>query len=217
MGEFAAAESDYVQARTIAESVEHRSTVSLAMINLASLASMRGEPERAYDFAVEALGYAREHGLADGEAGALQYLGIAELELGRFEPAREHLEAALQHRRTRDFKGVLETLVEVIPARIGAGAAEAALEGAAELLRGLDGDRLRVKFPAKALSVAAAAYEAAGETERAGALRAEAIALLREISEHFPDAAGRAGYLSLPFHRTLIDAVAVDGLETVLP
>lgn len=217
MGAFAAAESDYVQARTIAESVEHRSTVSLAMINLASLASMRGEPERAYDFAVEALGYAREHGLADGEAGALQYLGIAELELGRFEPAREHLEAALQHRRTRDFKSVLETLVEVIPARIGAGAADAALEGAAELLRGLDGDRLRVKFPAKALSIAAAAYEAAGETERAGALRAEAVALLREISEHFPDAAGRTGYLSHSFHRTLIEAVAVDGLETVLP
>ena len=217
LGEFAAAEADYRRARSISESVDGRAMASLAMVNLASLASMCGQPERAHGLALEAVAYAREHGLAEREPLALQYLGIAELELGAFDAASEHLEDALRYSRTRDFKSVLETLIEVIPARLGVGATAAALDAAVELLAGLEGDRLRVKFPAKALAVAAAAYEAAGHTERAGALRAEARNLLREIGKHLPDAAGRSGYLSLPFHRSIAGAVTVDDPETVLP
>jgi tetratricopeptide (TPR) repeat protein len=178
---------------------------------------MRGEPERARSLALEAVAYAREHGLAEREAVAMQYLGSAELELGAFALASEHLEAALRYRRTRAFKGVLETLIEVIPARLAVGATDAALDAASELLHGLEDDRLRVKFPAKALAVAATAYDAAGQGERAGALRAEARTLLREISRQLPDADGRAGYLSLPFHRTIAGGVRVDDLETVRP
>lgn len=112
---------------------------------------------------------------------------------------------------------MLETLIEVIPARLGVGATDAALDAAAELLQGLEDDRLRVKFPAKALAAAAAAYEAAGQGERAGALRAEARNLLREISRRLPDDASRVGYLSLPFHRAIAGAVRVDDRETVVP
>jgi len=217
LGRFTAAEADYCQARAIAESLGQRAMASLAMLNLASLASMRGEPEHARRLALEAAAYAREHGLSEREPLALQYLGSAELELGTFELASEHLEAALAYRRTRDFKGILEALIEVIPARLGIGATDAALDAAAELLRGLEDDRLRVKFPAKALAAAAAAYEAAGHRERADALRGEARTLLREISRHLPDEASRDGYLSLPFHRAITGAVAVDDRDTVLP
>jgi DNA-binding SARP family transcriptional activator len=216
-GQFTAAEADYRHAGALSESLGQRATASLAMVNLASLASMRGEPERARSLAVEAVAYAHEHGLREREAVALQYLGSAELELGAFAAAREHLEAALRYRRTRAFKGMLETLIEVIPARLGVGATDAALDAAAELLQGLDDDRLRVKFPAKALAAAAAAYESAGHGERAGALRAEARALLREISRRLPDDAVRVGYLSLPFHRSIAGVARVDDLETVRP
>jgi tetratricopeptide (TPR) repeat protein len=217
LGQFIDAEADYRRAHAISRSLGQRATASLAMVNLASLASMRGEPEQARSLALEAIAYAREHGLAEREAMALQYLGSAELELGAFALASEHLETALRYRRTRALKGVLETLVEVIPARLGVGATDAALDAASELLQGIEDDRLRVKFPAKALAAAAAAYDAAGQEERAGALRGEARNLLREISGRLPDAASRAGYLSLPFHRAIAGAVRVDDWETVLP
>lgn len=203
LGRFDAAEADYREARAITESLGQRATANLAMLNLASLASMREEPKQAVQLALEAAVYARDYGLSEREPLALQYLGSAEVELGAFELASEHLEAALRYRRTRDFKGVLEALIEVIPARLGIGATDGALDAAAELLRGLEDDRLRVKFPVKALSTAAAAYEAAGQRQRAGALRAEARALLREISRRLPDDVSRAGYLALPFHRAI--------------
>ncbi|HEX3467701.1 MAG TPA: AAA family ATPase [Candidatus Elarobacter sp.] len=217
LGRFADAESDYRRALATSESLGQKATACLAMMNLASLASMRGEPEQARSLALEAVAHAREHGLAEREAVAMQYLGSAELELGECAAANEHLETALRYRRTRAFKGVLETLIEVIPARLGIGAYDAALDAAAELLQGLEGDRLRVKFPAKALAAAAAAYEAAGNGERAAALRAEARDLLREICRRLPDADCRAGYVSLPFHRAIAGEARVDALETVLP
>jgi DNA-binding SARP family transcriptional activator len=217
LGRFVDAEADYCRARAISESLGQRATVSLAMVNLASLASMRGEAEQARTLALEAVAYAREHGLSEREPVALQFLGNAEVELGAFALASEHLEAALRYRRTRDFKGVLETLIDVIPARLGIGATVAALDAASELLGGLEDDRLRVKYPAKALVAAAAAYEAAGHNDRADALRGEARNLLREISRRLPDDVSRAGYLSLPFHRTIAGAVRLADRETVPP
>jgi hypothetical protein len=60
--------------------------VSLAMVNLASLASMRGEPEHARSLALEAVAHAREHGLAEREAVALQYLAARSSNSARSRP-----------------------------------------------------------------------------------------------------------------------------------
>lgn len=204
LGDFAAAEADYRRAHDISEAIEQRATTFLAMVNFASVASMREEHARAQELALEALAYARRHSLRDEERVALEFLGKAERDLGFPEAALEHLEAALLFRRTRDVRSMLETLIEIIPVRLRLGSIDDAIGAAAELLQGIENDRLRVKFPARALAVAASAYEAAGLDERAGRLRLEARTLLHELAARLPDESSRSGYLSLPFHRTIL-------------
>jgi DNA-binding SARP family transcriptional activator len=86
LGQFSAAEADYRDARALSESIGQRAMVSLAMVNLASLASMRGEPEHARSLALEAVAHAREHGLAEREAVALQYLAARSSNSARSRP-----------------------------------------------------------------------------------------------------------------------------------
>ena len=84
---------------------------------------------------------------------------------------------------------------------------------------------MRVAFPARALWVAASAYAAAGDAERATALSDEARALLHELAARAPDDATRNGYLSHAFHRTILAndgampvrsiSGAVDAVETI--
>jgi DNA-binding SARP family transcriptional activator len=226
LGDFTSAEADYRMALSISKSIGQHAFTFLAMLNFASTASMRDEHARARELALEALVHARQHGLDREEYEALGYLGMAERDLGLFVEAREHLEATLCYRRSRDPNGTLGTLIEIIPVRLGLGHIDEALAAAAELLEGLEGDRLRTKFPAKALAAAAAAYAAAGQTERAAALRDEARKLLREISVRLPDERSRQGYLSLPFHRAILaDGAAgpsaleklMDAPETLAP
>jgi DNA-binding SARP family transcriptional activator len=204
LGDFESAEADYRRALAICEAVNARALACLAMINLASSASMQEEHGRARELALEALAYASEHGLTSERYAALDFLGRAERDLGMLDAARDHLETALQSRRERDPLGALGTLVEIIPVRLRTGDVAGGLAAAAELLQHLEGDRRRTNFPAKALDAAAAAYAAAGQTEHAARLRTEARALLREIAERLPDEPSRSGYLSLPFHRALL-------------
>jgi hypothetical protein len=124
--------------------------------------------------------------------------------LGRVEAAREHLEASLLYRRTRDPRAVLEALVEIIPVRLALGDVAGALVAAEELMTGLEGNRMRVNFPARALSVAASAFDAAGESDRARTLHDEASALLRELSGRIADEPSRTGYLSHRFHQAIL-------------
>ena len=204
LGDFDSAEADYRRARAICESLEHRTSACLAMANLASSASMREEPGLARELALEALAYAREHRLDREQHIAIDFLGRAERDLGCFEEAREHLEAALQYRREHDPGGALATLVEIIPVRLHLGDLDGAVAAASEVTTRLEGDRRRATFPAKALDAAAAAYAAAGQTERAASLRAEARKVLRESAECLPDESSRRGYLALPFHRAIL-------------
>jgi len=204
LGDFDSAEADYRRARSICEPLQARALACLAMINLASSASMREEHDRARELGLEALAYAEEHSLTSEQHLALDFLGRAERDLGMHAQARDHLETALRYRREHDPRGALGTLVEIIPLRLGLGDVAGALAAASELLQRLEGDLRRATFPAKALEAAAAAYEAAGQAERAASLRAEARTLLREIAERLPDEPTRRGYLSLPFHRDIL-------------
>jgi DNA-binding SARP family transcriptional activator/tetratricopeptide (TPR) repeat protein len=225
IGEFERAEADYRRALSIAESVGQSGYTCLAMANLAALESMRGNHVRARELAGKAVAFARDRNLEVEEHVALEYLGTAERELGELEDARDHFEVVLQYRRGRDPRTVLDVLIEAIPAYVGLGAVAGAFAAAAELLRGLEGDRMRVAFPARALWVAASAYAAAGDAERATALSDEARALLHELAARAPDDATRNGYLSHAFHRTILAndgampvrsiSGAVDAVETI--
>ena len=200
-GEFAAAEADYRTARSIWESLGQSGNACSAMANLALLASFRGEHGAARALALEAVAFARERHLELEESNALEYLGVVERELGMYEQARDHIEAALRWRRERDPRTVVEGLIEIVPVYLALGEPERALAAATELLDGLAGDPSRVNFPAQALAVAASAYAAAGSQARANELRSEAQAVLRERAGRIEDEQRRNGYLALPVHR----------------
>jgi DNA-binding SARP family transcriptional activator len=201
-GAFDAAERDYLEAQRIAEGAGMVGLACLTMANLASLALFRGECERARILALEAVKRAQESVLDHVEDCALEYLGVAERELGRFEAARTHLELALAMRRGRDARtSLLEALIEIIPVYTALGRDDDAVAAAEELLAGLQADRHRVTFPVHALDVAAHAFESTGNAERARSLRADASALLFELAASIPDAVMREGYVGLPFHR----------------
>jgi tetratricopeptide (TPR) repeat protein len=204
LGDFSAAEADYLRARSISEAVGQREQTYLTMINFASVAWMRGDYERARQLAHEAAAFSHQHRLPDDGCSALGFAGRAERDLGKVEAAREHLEASLLYRRTRDPRAVLEALVEIIPVRLALGDVAGALVAAEELMTGLEGNRMRVNFPARALSVAASAFDAAGESDRARTLHDEASALLRELSGRIADEPSRTGYLSHRFHQAIL-------------
>jgi len=150
---------------------------------------------------MEALDLARKHHLEREEMGALNQLGVAERDLGMFELAREHLEVSMQWYRDRTPSQVLEGLIELIPLYLATGEGERAVAAADELLAGLEQESNAVTFPAQARSWAAAAYEAAGDLEGAGALKAQARALVYELAGRIEDETSRRGYLELAVHR----------------
>jgi len=216
LGEYDRAEADYGRARSIAESIGQPGYVCLAIGNVAALETMRGNHPRARALATETLTFARDQNLAFEENFALELLGAAERDLGELENAREHLEAVLHFRRGGDSRNVLETLIEVIPVYIGLESIDDAVASAAELLRGLEGDRMRVAYPARALWTAASAYAAAGNAERAAALAAEARTILSELAARAPDVTTRNNYLSHACHRAILtDQSEADAAETV--
>jgi len=202
-GDFDRAEADYLQAIAITE-MHGPNPACLARANLASLGSMRGDHALARTLALDAATLARGAQLDAEEHVALEYLGIAERELGDVESARGRFETVLEYRRGHDPRGALETLIETIPAYLSLGACTEAVAAAAELLRILGRDRMRATFPAHAFWVAGIAYEAGGDAARGATLQAEARSLLRELAARLPDEATRAGYLSLPFHRLVL-------------
>ncbi|WP_086662636.1 ATP-binding protein [Lentzea kentuckyensis] len=63
--------------------------------NLGSMAGIRGELRRAIELFEEARRLSEEHGLLLKVAAAAEGLGVAHLELGEFDDAQRHLEAAL--------------------------------------------------------------------------------------------------------------------------
>jgi tetratricopeptide (TPR) repeat protein len=207
-GDFAAADADYAEAQSIWESLGQFGNACTALSNRSFLASFRGDPASARDLAIEALELAHERGLEREGIYSLEALGVAERDLKMFAEARLHLEAALDWRRERDPRTMLEGLIEIVPVYLALGEFGAARSAAGALLEGIDRDRSLVPFPVHALSVAAAAYAASGESERASALRSEAEALLRELAERIDEGPSRAGYLSLPVHRAAAEGGA---------
>ena len=203
LGDFATAEADFLQVRSIWESLGIPGNVCSATSCLASLASFRGDHRRARELALEALTFAREYKLEREEIGALDNLGTAERELGMLEPACENLEAALCWHRDQNPRQVLDSLIEIIPVYLGLERIDEALALADELLAGIAGHPTRVSFPAQALSIAASAYAASGQQQRANALHSQARDLLRELAERIDDVPSRNGYVSLCVHRTI--------------
>jgi DNA-binding SARP family transcriptional activator len=204
-GAFAAAERDYVEARSVAEAAGARGVAALASADLASLASLRGDHERGREIALATLAGLHAEGNASLDDVMFEYLGAAECGLGMFDQAIAHLESALRARQGHDRRGALELLIELVPAYVGAGQLGEALVGAQALVRSLDEDRHTLTFPAQALSTAARAFEAVGQIERAAELDIEASTLLAELAARIPDAETREGYLSLRFHRDIRD------------
>jgi DNA-binding SARP family transcriptional activator len=207
-GQFEAAAEYYRRAISIFESTGDWGYQCLGLAYSASLESMRGCHARARELALEAFAFARDHELEPEEYIALEFLGVAERELGDVERARDHFEAVLRYRRERGISDTLETLIEAIPAHVALGASGDAVAAAEELLGGLERDRMRATFPAHALWVAASAFALSGQKERAEALRSEAQALLRELAGRINDEPSREGYLSLRFHRAIFSDVA---------
>jgi len=203
-GDFAQADADFSRARSIWEAISVPGNACNATRCLASLAWFRGDYERCRELASEALAAARAHRLEREEMGAMNQLGVAERELGLFEPAREHLEASLQWYRERDPRQVLEGLIELIPFYLAQDEHDRAVAAADELLAGIAQDVTCVTFPAQALSAAAAAYEAAGDLDRSHALEARARTLVYELAARIDDEPSRRGYLGLTVHRAIV-------------
>jgi DNA-binding SARP family transcriptional activator len=201
VGDFARAERDLLHARSIWQSLSIAGNACTATIALAWLEWLRGDDDCARDHSLEALAVAREHRIERLEIDALGQLGAAERLLGQSELALEHLDAALRWRRGRDPRMALETLVELIALYVTRGDHDRAAAAATELLDGLADEYTRVSFPAYALSTAAAAFEAAGQIERAQALRTQANLVLHDFAARIPDETSRIGYLELRVNR----------------
>ena len=199
VGAFDAAESDYREARSVAEETGRRILVGLCDADLASLATFREDYARARDLALELL-EPQDYDAADVRQTALLALGVAQRELGEPGAAQMHLEEALASSRARDPRVVLEILIDLVPVYLALGEPARALECAEKLERGLQGDRRRVTFPAHALQSIATALFAAGKHDRATTMASEAAALLETLAASL-EGADRAGYRSLPIHR----------------
>ena len=203
-GAFEEAEAYYRRALGTYEPLAQWNGIGFASAKLAALESLRGNYTRARDLAQGALERARDHGVESAEHFALRALGTAERHLRNFEEARRCFEHVLAYRRSRDPVETIDTLVDAIPAHLGAGAVDAAIAAAEELLHGMEVDRMRATFPAEALWRTASAYAANGDIERAKELRAEARSMLRELAARVSDERTRNGYLSLPGHRDIL-------------
>ncbi len=200
VGAFDAAESDYREARTVAEETGRRILIGLCDADLASLATFREDYERARTLALEVL-ESQAYEAAEIRQAALLALGVAQRELGKPDAARAHLEEALALSRARDPRVVLEILIDLVPVYLALGDPARALECAEELERGLQRDRRLVTFPAHALHSIASALSASGRHERATVAAREASALLEALVASLPEEVDRAGYRALPIHR----------------
>jgi DNA-binding SARP family transcriptional activator len=201
-GNFAAAAADYSLGRSLCDRFGLAGYGCIARASQASLASFSGDPHQALALGLEALAFADDHALGRERYYALRALGVAERDLGVFERSRERLQAAIDGSRVHNPGQVLDALAEIAPVYVALGDVSAAVAAANELERGLaSGGRL--SFPAHAASVAAEAYAAAGELECAETLRAGARTRLRELAARIENDTARAGYLSLPVHRTI--------------
>ncbi|WP_196777789.1 ATP-binding protein [Lentzea aerocolonigenes] len=93
MGDLAGAVADLEDARRM--SGEHPDLHVTVLANIGTMLGMRGELRKAIELFEEARGLSEEHGLELKVAVAAENLGFAHLELGEFDEARRHLEAAL--------------------------------------------------------------------------------------------------------------------------
>ncbi len=94
MGRLDEAEALYRSAIEISDTIEDPYIACSARLNMSLVESMRGDPIRAIEFARAAAELASTAGLANREAFALHYLGIAELRSGRPDAAVASFRAA---------------------------------------------------------------------------------------------------------------------------
>jgi DNA-binding SARP family transcriptional activator len=214
LGNFAAAERDHLEARSLSEWAGRCGSSCSSQVNLALVASYRGDQAGARALALDALSYALDHGLERERYHALEQLGRAERELGLLEPARLHLEDALRRAREHEPGKIADTLAELIQLYILTKQGPESLALATELLACIEENRGATTFPAHAIHVAAAAYAADGQHEKAAALHFRARTLLQQLASRIEDGPARQGYLSLCVHR---DIAMPDNVSTPIP
>jgi DNA-binding SARP family transcriptional activator len=203
------AERFYAEALAYADRLESATGRAMCYGNFAYLALMRGDGERAFAEARRALEVAREAGNKRLIATNLGHSACALRQLDRDgAQGLEFFTEALDLCATFGFVDErLELIADMIPTLISCGKLGEAVRCAEELERAIAADTSAVTMPVAALVHAAAAFESAGDTAAAYALRERAPALLFERLEKLPDAPARAAYAALRSHRALLETV----------
>jgi tetratricopeptide (TPR) repeat protein len=207
------AERFYAQALAYADRLDSAKHRSIIHGNLAHVALVRGDPERALTEAQRASQLANE--VNDRQLAAWNFglIGSALYQLGRdLDRSLASFTEALELCETFGFDDDrLEMISEMIPTLIACGKLERAATFAAELEEAISAHSSAVVMPVLTLINAARACEARGEGTTSRALRERARSLLLELLEKLPDERTRAAYAALPFHRPLLEAVTTTG------
>ncbi len=207
LGHYAEALAQDRRAATLFEWLDDLRGQAVSAINLAWHATLQGDYATARASAARGLELARAMHSPVLEAYALSNLGAAERELGDLPAAIEHMQAGLALRQTLGQTVEYATdLCDLTIAYLRAGNISGARRTADEMLGLLAADPEPMTYPQYLLWAAAQAYQASGETQRAGELLAQAHAALQHKASAIPDPESRASFLQMPFNRELLAA-----------
>jgi DNA-binding SARP family transcriptional activator/predicted ATPase len=207
LGHYAEALAQDRRAATLFQGLDDLRGQAVSAINLAWHATLQGDYATARDSATRGLELARAMNSPVYEAYALSNLGAAERELGELPSAIEHMQAGIALRQTLGQTVEYATdLCDLTVAYLRAGNISGARQTADEMLGLLAADPEQMTYPQYLLWAAAQAYQASGETQRAGELLAQAHAALRRKASAIPDPESRATFLQMPFNRELMAA-----------
>jgi DNA-binding SARP family transcriptional activator/predicted ATPase len=207
VGAFEEALKSIERSNELFEKVQERRTIAANQVNESFVNLQLGNAKAAKALAASALAITREMAYPVFEAAALANLGNAELALGEFDEAIEHMEAGLAIRRSiqepRDF---VDDLADLTLAYIAAGRPGDAFAIARELVDVGATSFSGAFWPQYAWWAAARGLTAGGAETEARDAFARARQELREFAERIADEPMRNAFLRVPINVTIANA-----------
>jgi len=195
----------FARAEALFRTLEDPRGLAVCALNQSAAAIHLGDWDTALEAAQRAYDLCRPAGMAFIEVAALGNLGEIALNRGALPEAADYLRRSLALRRQmKQGPGDSATDLSLLALTLLRLGDEAATRQAADDLIALcESTCETIAYPQFALWAAAQVYRQLGEAARAGALLAEAWALLEKRAAAIPDPASRAAFWRISFNRDI--------------
>jgi len=208
LGDYASARNQFAQTLSILHAIGDRWGEAIGLQNISLVYCARGQYSIARDHCERALAMQRELGDKRGEAFSLTYLGLALEGLEEWSEAEEAYRQALSLRREIGQEAMaMENVAGLARVALARNNLSAAQQHVAEIRRWLSESGIEgIEDPLRVYHTAYRVLEAAGQTDEARTLLAEAHSLLMQKAEKIDDPRWRKSFLHEPLHRDILNA-----------